>query len=267
MHIKRLRRFKRRLLKFVDGMAVVTRTDLSELGDFIRTLHPLDSGVDLIRLGPEGDGGYLIPDDLDGINYAFSPGVSTISGFEADLAKRGMKVFLADYSVDHPAESNPNFEFTKKFIGCLSNDVFMTLDDWKDSSLPDDQNDLILQMDIEGAEFETIISTSTKLLSQFRIMVIEFHFLEQLFNKAYFDLVPSAFQKVLQTHSVVHIHPNNCCGLVKRGDLEVPSVVEITFYRNDRLKQKSYCKAYPHPLDQDNMPEHQTLTLPESWHR
>ena len=65
------------------------------------------------RLGPDGDGGYLVPDDLAGIEYTFSPGVSTESGFEAALAARGQRVFLADYSVDGPAEANANFAFEK----------------------------------------------------------------------------------------------------------------------------------------------------------
>ena len=30
-------------------------------------------------IGGAGDGGYLVPDDLDGIEYCFSPGVNLIS--------------------------------------------------------------------------------------------------------------------------------------------------------------------------------------------
>ena len=52
----------------------------------LQALRPLDPGIELIRIGPDSDGGYLVPDDLDGIRHAFSPGVSTESGFEAELA-------------------------------------------------------------------------------------------------------------------------------------------------------------------------------------
>jgi hypothetical protein len=71
-------------IKFVNGLAarladgvgkhLAKRTKNSDLIDLIRSLHPIDSGVPLIRLGPDGDGGYLIPDDLNGIQYCFSPG-------------------------------------------------------------------------------------------------------------------------------------------------------------------------------------------------
>jgi len=178
------------------GIDIVDRTGYSELEALIRSLQPLQplhSGVELIRLGPDGDGGYLLPDDLDGIEYAFSPGVSTESGFEAALADSGLRVFLADYSVDRPARMNANFIFDKKFIGCLSNDTFITLDQWKNGTTPDYHDDLLLQMDIDGAEFEALLSISAELLSQFRIMIIEFHYLQELLNKPYFTLSSRVF--------------------------------------------------------------------------
>jgi hypothetical protein len=102
------------------GMHTAPRTPLSSLQELLKALRPLDPGIELVRIGPERDGGYLVPDDLDGIRHAFSPGVSTESGFEAELAARGMRVFLADYSVDGPAASHPLFTFDKRFVGCLT---------------------------------------------------------------------------------------------------------------------------------------------------
>ncbi len=256
------------LLRMIGGLGVdvVDRTRYAELDGLIRALRPLDSGVELIRLGPDGDGGYLLPDDLDGIQYAFSPGVSTESGFEAGLADSGLQVFLADYSVEQPAEMNPKFVFDKKFIGCLSDETFMTLDEWKRATIPDYHDDLLLQMDIEGAEFEALFSASAGLLSQFRIMIIEFHYLQELLNKPYFTLASRLFEKLLRTHSVVHIHPNNCCGSIRSRGLVIPRVAEFTFYRNDRLKQKVYSDSFPHPLDRDNTAK-RSLPLPECWYR
>lgn len=250
----------------VFGADVVKRARASEINELIRALHPVDPGRELVRLGPDGDGGYLLPDDLEGIKYGFSPGVSTESRFEADLASRGLRVYLADFSVDQPAESHPNFVFDKKYVGSLSNETFMTLDEWKDSKLPGYQDDLLLQMDIEGAEFETLLAASSKLLEQFRIMIIEFHYLQELFNKPFFVLTSRVFQKLLQTHSVVHIHPNNCCGSIKSKGLQIPRVAEFTFYRNDRFQRNAYQQTFPHPLDRDNTRK-RSLTLPDCWHR
>jgi hypothetical protein len=89
----------------------------------------MSTDKELIRLGPEGDGGYLVPNDLAEIEACFAPGVSVISGFEKDCADIGIKVFLADKSVDHPAESHKLFYFTKKYVGVTTSDDFMTIDD------------------------------------------------------------------------------------------------------------------------------------------
>jgi hypothetical protein len=247
------------------GYHVADRTEPDDVRRLLHSLRPIDGGHELIRLGPDGDGGYLVPDDLAGIEYAFSPGVSTESGFEAALAARGQRVFLADHSVDGPAEVNPSFSFEKKFVGGLADETYMTLEQWKTATIGAYDGDLLMQMDIEGGEYETLLACPTPLLAQFRIMVIEFHYLHELLNKRYFELVSRAFQKLLQTHSVVHIHPNNCCGSVKADGLALPRIAEFTLQRNDRLKRRAYRRAFPHPLDRDNTRK-ATLVLPPCWY-
>jgi hypothetical protein len=108
-------------------------------------------------------------------------------------------------------------------------------------------------MDIEGAEFETILSLSSTLLAQFRVMVIEFHHLGNLWNRPYFGFAERAFRKLLGTHRVVHIHPNNCCGSVKSGRIEIPCFAEISFHRRDRGNERGLRRLFPHPLDRDNL--------------
>ena len=50
---------KEALLRLAGGLGIdiVDRTGYAELKGLIRSLRPLDSGVELIRLGPDGDGG------------------------------------------------------------------------------------------------------------------------------------------------------------------------------------------------------------------
>lgn len=56
-------------------------------------------------------------------------------------------------------------------------------------------NDLMLQMDIEGSEYEVLLDLDDDLLRRFRIMVIEFHDLDELFNKFSFKLINLVFKK------------------------------------------------------------------------
>ncbi len=241
-------------------------TDKIELAGFIRKLHPISPGIELIRLGPKGDGGYLVPNDLVDIEACFSPGVAGISGFERDCADLGMRVFLADKSVDGPEVSHDNFSFKKKFIGATTSRDFMTIDDWVGSSLPGSKSDLLLQIDIEDAEYETFLSMSSSLMQRFRIIVGEFHQLAQFWSRPFFTLASRAFEKILQTHTCVHLHPNNYCGSLKKYNLDIPRVMEITFLRNDRIRNKSFATVFPHPLDSDNTSEIPSLPLPKCWY-
>ncbi|WP_201295779.1 FkbM family methyltransferase [Cyanobium sp. Copco_Reservoir_LC18] len=229
------------------------------------SLYPLSPNKKLIRLGPKGDGGYLLPDDLEEIHACFSPGVSIISGFEMDCAERGMKVFLADKSVDGPAEEHELFHFTKTFVGAISNEEFMTLDEWVCASVPEKDSDLLLQIDIEGHEYEVFLSTSNSLMTRFRIIVAEFHYLDLLWSDPFFNLASRAFEKILQNHSCVHIHPNNFHGTIRKAGITIPKTMEFTFLRNDRISRKSYQTIFPNPLDCDNT-GNATLSLPNCWY-
>jgi hypothetical protein len=240
-------------------------TDRRRLARLIETLQPIAGGRELVRLGPMGDGGYLVPDDLEGIQACFSPGVDRQSGFEKDCADRGMAVFLADGSVEGPAVQHSSFQFSKRHVGAVSDADFMTLDQWVAASLPGTDADLLLQMDIEGYEYEALLSASEALMSRFRIIVVEFHRLDLLWSKPFFELAGRAFEKTLCTHACVHIHPNNSRGSRTRHALAIPPVMEFTFLRRDRLESTSYADQFPHPLDVDNT-ANPPLPLPKCWY-
>jgi hypothetical protein len=142
----------------------------------------------------------------------------------------------------------------------------MTLDEWHAERLGGDpEAELLLQMDVEGAEFETLLAASPALMRKFRIMVIEIHELPQLWNGPFFQIASRFFRKLLATHTVVHIHPNNCRKLVKSGGLAVPIHAEFTWLRNDRVRSVRYRKNFPHPLDRPNAAK-APVDLPPCWY-
>ena len=140
----------------------------SKLIKLINSIKPFDLGYDLIRVGPHGDGGYLIPDVLKKIKTCFSPGVGNIHGFENDLLERGIKVFMADGTVEKPILFNKNYEFIKKNLGTHEDDVTTTLNSWMESKQA--QDDVLLQMDIEGSEYEVVNSLDELNLKKFKVM-------------------------------------------------------------------------------------------------
>ena len=172
-----------RQLFLTSGKSITEATDIKDLERFIEKFRPKSVGKELIRIGGKGDGGYLLPDDLSGISTCFSPGVDITSTFEEELAEKyGINSFMVDFSVDKPSIENKLFHFDKKFLGNKNDEKFIRLEDWVKNSV-NHSSDLLLQMDIEGAEYEVIIDTPREVFKKFRIMAIEFHFLDIIFNK------------------------------------------------------------------------------------
>jgi hypothetical protein len=236
-----------------------------EVLQFIRRLKPMTSSRGLVRVGPVGDGGYLVPDDLDGITASISPGVSQECGFDTEIADRGIVVHMADASVSAPPVDHPNFRFRPLFLDVFESPTTTTLEEEVTSAAP--EGDLLLQMDIEGAEFRVLQSASSALLSRFRIMVIEFHDLSSLFTPFGLREISSLFEKILKTHHVVHIHPNNYRQPTGLGSVVVPQLLEFTFYRKDRATFIDKPLTFPHPMDSKNVPELSDVVLPECWYK
>ena len=240
-------------------------TEKQKIVEFLELVKPIKTNHDLIRVGGDTDGGYLIPNDIENIDTCFSPGIDEVSNFENDLTKRGIKCFLADYSVEKPPIKNVLFDFEKKYLGCKNNEMFMTLESWIKSKAPN-KNDLILQMDIEGAEYPVICDTSSETLDKFRILVIEFHGLDSLFNRMFFDLIYLTFTKILKNFEVVHIHPNNYSKPIECNGVAIPPFMEFTFLRKDRITQKGKNLSFPHKLDRANVAQYADFALPKCWY-
>lgn len=256
---------KRIISKF--GFQISFNSNPKEIKEFIDLCHPILTDKKLIRIGDFTDGGYLIPDDLNGINFCFSPGVDQTASFEFEMAKRNISSFMIDYSVDSPPVENKLFHFEKKYLGVTNNDVFTTLDSWVMSKNIKEEEDLILQMDIEGAEFETLLHTTDKTIFKFRIIVIEFHGLDELINPKGLQIIRATFSRLLKNHSIVHIHPNNISPTVNYKGLEIPPTMEFTFLRNDRFQNSSFESNYPHLLDAKCIPTKEDIILPRTWYR
>src|ERR1035437_4145413 len=145
---------KESLLKLGLNVSFLTSSEL--IDEFLRKCYPVTTNIELIRIGENTDGGYLVPNDLDGIEACFSPGVAETASFEIEMARRGIKSYLADYSVAAPPVQNDLFYFEKKYLGNKNSDIFMTLDNWVNRKNESKENDFVLQMDIEGWEWDVL---------------------------------------------------------------------------------------------------------------
>jgi hypothetical protein len=259
-----IRKLARQLLR-TGGLELIRGARADQILRYLTLIRPISTDRNLIRLGGDGDGGYLVPDDLDGIEACFSPGVSNIATFEEHLASRGIRSFLADYSVDAAPIQSPLFHFEKRFLGLVDDPMYMTLDTWVKRAGPF-RSDLILQMDIEGSEYDVIFDTSIDVLSKFRILIIEFHHLDSLLGHPIaVNWLRATFVKLLKLFDVVHIHPNNFAKPATVAGYEIPPIMEFSFFRKDRITKRAATLEFPHPLDRPNVPINDDYPLPKCW--
>jgi hypothetical protein len=162
------------------------------------------------RLGGTGDGGYVIAEGLGGYDMFISAGVGWSDQFSLDFTARyGMKGYAFDGTIDAYPHVTSDMTFVRKNVepGCEEfNRLF------------ENNRDIFLKMDIEGAEYAWL--EHTPYLGHVKQFVIEFHDVWKHVDILY---------KILQTHRLVHAHPNN------HGDYDdtKPRVIEMTFIRKE----------------------------------
>ena len=248
------------------GVYLTKSTPKDVLVDFISGLEPVISEKELIRLGQYSDGGYLVPSDLVGISKCFSPGVADVADFEFEMVNKGIQCFLADFSVDKAPFAHPLLDFKKKFIGVSNSDQYIEINSWiAQNSTKDD--DLILQMDIEGDEYNTLLAMNPELLARFRILIIEFHNLHQIFSFESFKHVKATFEKLQDAFYIVHAHPNNNNESVGRkiSSVNISPTIEMTLIRKNRINHVGGKANLPHPLDRPNNSKRADMKLPNLW--
>jgi len=225
---------------------------------------------DLIRIGKNNDGGYLISEkDLKKSDFLLSLGICDDWSFESDFLEKNnvplhaydaslnLKFFIKNLIKISIIEiikkiisykkffRGTNIHF-QKFIGINNNkEGFYTL-----SSVLEDLNfqAIFLKIDIEGSEYrilDSIISNQQKISG----LVIEFHDCDINLSKI------ECFIKNFNL-KLVHIHANNH-GLVDL-DKKMPLVLELTFSKYCELDSQL---NLPHSLDMRNGTNREEINL------
>ena len=250
-----------------------TEADRAALDRVLDFLRPAPIPVPLRRIGGTQDGAYLVPDDLDGIAACFSPGVNNFKSFEdALLSDHDIDAHMCDRSSDEGALATPlvpgRQSFERKWLDVTGAEDAIRLEDWVARRAPGDA-DLLLQMDIEGAEYRNLIATPRETLRRFRIIVLELHGLDRLADAGAVRAVFAPLAEALGRDFVcAHAHPNNARPAVTIGDRWMPILLEVTLLRRDRLDRPGtqVPPQLPHDLDIDaNMPHRPPVFLGDAW--
>ena len=175
-------------------------------------------GVEKIRVGDPGDGGYVMLDDFAGVTGALSFGIDTNCSWDTQIAERGIDVYQYDHTVDGPPTAHARFHFTQKMIVAVNSEQGESLTSVLEKlpALPTER--LILKIDIEGAEWDVFVAASEVELGRFSQIICEFHDFDKLLDWSWRDRAQRFLAKLRAQFDVVHVHANNYGKLCRRRE-------------------------------------------------
>ena len=230
------------------GLRVVRIISFSKFRDIYSSLRPVDNGHELIRIGAEGDGGYVLPNDVAGIEYVVSVGCGNDWSFERHLKELFQpKIRIVDRLEKKPDDLAIEVDYIDAWLGKENSKNVVSLA----SVLEDyDEGEVLLKIDIEGAEFEALENLSDADFQNVRIFIIEVHGLEKILDRNFYKKTFSPFWNTIsENYHLVHSHGNNCCGTVRYKNLQIPRVLELTFHKKSRSTTLHGVRPIPSHLD------------------
>lgn len=215
-----------------------------------------------VRLGSEGDGGYVMIDRFRPGQMLFSFGVGDNVSFDFDAAERGVKPLLFDHTIETLPDAHTWCQFHRIGLGAVADDRLPvdTLHALVDVHAGQTRNDLLLKLDVEGAEWTSLDVTPEDVLARFEQIVVEWHWLQWLREQSGADRIDRVWRKLAQNFRPVHVHGHNHFDFVTTGGLPIPPILEVTYARDDLFslvpsKQRFPVAGLDFPCDPDR-PEH-----------
>lgn len=212
--------------------------------ELLRLIRPRkEPGAELrfVRVGPQMDGGYLMVDQhlTGGVAYSF--GISLDVNWDAAMVERGFDVFMYDHTIDGLLHQSSGFHWQKIGIAAEDQENLLSLATILKSNGHLGQKNIVLKMDVEGAEWDVLPSLSDETLACFSQIVIEFHGLDAVDDDANYQRMRKALLRLLRDFVPVHAHGNNHTDQEIVGGLTISPVMEVTYLRRSS-------QAEPEPL-------------------
>jgi Methyltransferase FkbM domain len=226
----------------------------------LKLVSPMDAvGCDLVRKGHLNDGGYVMLDSGLRDAVAYSLGIAGDVSWDKEMAALGCQIYQYDHTIDALPEENPAFHWFR--IGIAGQDSadgkLCSLDTLIRRNGHLGRSDLILKMDIEGAEWGLFEAMPQATLQQFSQIVMEMHSFARGAALGNGAAVLKGFESILrkldETHQVVHIHSNNNGPLGIIGGTVIPDLLELTYVRRSDHEFRECRRIFPTDLDMPNI--------------
>ncbi len=217
------------------------------------------SNCQLERFGERHDGGYLMCANLLGeVEAGYSYGIDGYDQWGCDISTRSrVPVHQYDcFNTTQPSCRRGRTIFHAECVGANRETIDGRPFDSVHSQFArngDSAKRIVLKIDVEGAEWDTILSMPDQTLQQIDQMSVEFHWEEDAkVGWVRDERYPRAVQRLRQFFHVGHIHYNNASCI---GDLAPfsSSAYEVLFVsKRLAVVDPSRTHAGPHPADAKN---------------
>ena len=189
----------------------------------------------LVRVGQNKDGGYVMLDDFSAGGIAYSFGIANDVSWDKDMVSRGYDVFMYDHTIDRLPEKNSHFHWSKLGIadGVTKDERLKTLEELISVNHHEDRQNMILKMDVEGAEWGFFENVKSETLAKFSQMTLEIH---DMINPSDSERTLNALRKINETHQLVHLHANNIVNYITIGGKNFCSSLEVSYVLRSKYK-------------------------------
>jgi hypothetical protein len=223
--------------------------------EILSLLKPFDIvGKEKVRIGEDADGGYVLINDFSNSNTVYSLGIGNNIGFDWNMACRGHDIYMFDHTIEKVPLEHPKFHFHKIGISGVSNDEahVLSLNDLISYLGHEDKENIILKMDIEGAEWDAIGAASADTLGKFQQITMEIHLLNKVGWDDFFVSAREFFKKINEQFTLCHVHSNNVGRIHLIGGFPVPEALELSYVKTSMIERTPSRTLYPTPLDRPN---------------
>lgn len=201
-------------------------------------------GKKRIIIGDKRDGCYILLNDFKYINIAYSFGISNKIQFDKELADRGIDVYMYDHTINYLPYNHPKFHWRKIGIcGKKEKDSQLkSLDVLLKENGHSSEKNMILKMDVEYNEWNSLKDLSDNLLKQFKYIIIEFHFWKpRKESKIYYEVL----QKLEKNHQVFYFRCHKRTKISSFGNNRICRNLEVSYVIKEGNQFTSDDSIYP----------------------
>ena len=216
---------------------------------FARAIRPMTSPqLELTRIGGATDGGYVMAEPV-AASGAISIGVGWDVSWDQDIGSRGIPVAMFDHTVRKAPAHVPGGTFHRIGIGPTHGPKIRPLDQLVSTAGFAGRDDLLLKMDVEGAEWLALTQPTSANLQPFTQIALELHGIAGLKDPRAAQGILATIEHLGETHYPIHAHANNYDELVRFGNWWFPNAIEVSFIRKDKLTDPRPAEALRTDLD------------------